>query len=102
MPLYHFVCRNESCGYREERVTKVEERSYDCPSCGDVMERVWLKAPMTRIGGEGSDRQIESMKRSFNEHFVGHEMDDIRHKHGRLFDESLASAAARRIKDGSA
>ena len=56
----------------------------------------------TRVGGEGSDRQISSMKKSFREHFVKNELDDVRHKHGRAIDESLAAGEIkRRMRGGS-
>jgi len=56
---------------------------------------------MGRVGGNGSDRQIASMKKSFRKHFVDHELDDVRHKHGSAIDESLRAGEIRRRMSGS-
>ena len=47
---------------------------------------------------ERSDATIAARKESFNQRFLKHEVDDVRHKHGKLFDDSLRSAEAQRIK----
>lgn len=98
MPMHDYECTE--CGYREEQNLKVEEIEYNCPSCKGKMHRIYIKAPMGRIGGKDSQRSIGSMRRSFNERFVKKELDDVRHKFGHLFDESLVSAATKRIKEG--
>jgi hypothetical protein len=72
----------------------------DCPECeGELSgKRIIDGAPMSRVGGAGSDRQIKAMKKSFKKRFVNKEIDDVRHRQGNIFDESLVSAAAERIK----
>ena len=43
------------------------------------------------------------MKRSFNQRFVeGSEIDEVRHRHGKNFDDSLVSSAVKRVKEGRA
>lgn len=72
-----------------------------CPNCSGTMEEVWISAPST-FSRDGTDEGIAKMKRSFNERFVKKDIDDLRHKHGKLFDDSLKSAAIQRIKKGKA
>ena len=60
-----------------------------------------IKCPgMGRMGGENSDRQISLMKKSFRNHFVKHELDDVRQKHGCSIDESLRAGEIRRKMNG--
>jgi len=73
--------------------------SQECPECKyGWLHRVWRKAPAGRIGGEGSDRQIKSMQKSFRERFFKKGIDDVRHKHGSAIDESIRGAEIDRIK----
>lgn len=70
-----------------------------CSKDGYKMKQIWKRAPTTFIGGDKSDRRIALMRKSFRERFTkGPEIDDVRHKKGKLFDDSLRSAAATRIK----
>ena len=80
----------------------VNEHEVICPDdqCRYRMERVWRSAPAVFIGGDQSDRRIALMRKSFRQRFTkGPEIDDVRHEKGKLFDYSLRSAAATRIKD---
>ena len=47
---------------------------------------------------ERSDATIAARKDYFNQRFLKHEIDTVRHKHGSLIDDSLRSAEAQRIK----
>jgi len=96
MPLHDFVCA--LCEKVSEHMVMGDGSTVIPCDCGGTMHRVFLKAPMGRVGGKSSSRSIASMKKSFNERFVKKEIDDVRHKHGKVFDDSLRSAAAQRIK----
>jgi len=97
MPVLHDI-KCAECGYAEERSIDVNTVLV-CPNCDNgVLRVVFTKAPMGRVGGEGSDRSIASMRRSFNERFVKKDIDDVRNKHGKLFDDSIRGAAVDRIK----
>jgi hypothetical protein len=72
-----------------------------CPECGGVMEEVWIQAPST-FSRDGTDAGVAKMKRSFNERFIKKEVDDVRHKYGRLYDDSIKSAAVNRLRKGKA
>ena len=108
MPLYSIHC--EACEHEDEEIVKLADLdAYDaklkagCPLCNEsgTCRRVITKAPLARMGGEGSARQIVDMKRSFKERFwKGGGADDVRHKHGDAFDDSLRGAAVTRIKEG--
>lgn len=98
MPTYDYFCEDCDIYFCDiVPMSKCTEPS-PCPDCEKDSRRAYVRAPLTRTGGEGSDRQISSMKRSFRQRFVKKEIDDIRHKHGNLFDESLVSKAVDRIK----
>lgn len=99
MPILRdFVC--ESCGYAADDFAEIDDTKL-CPHCGSTMRHEWLSAPNSNaLGKEGSDKSIAAMKRSFKQRFVKKEIDDVRHKHGESFDQSLSGAAAQRIKDG--
>ena len=98
--LHDFLC--PECEYIEERlIERGETLEMKCPNCEAEMHKVYLKSPAFRMGGEGSDRQIASMQKSFRERFKKKEADDIRHKHGKDFDDSLAHGEVRRIKNGN-
>ena len=102
MPLYDYRCT--SCDLVSEGMATYEQRDLYLCECGAFMQRIFLKPPAHRqLGAEGTDKNIAAMKRSFNTKFVnGGEMDEVRHKHGNTFDESLVSAAVDRIKDNRA
>ena len=70
-----------------------------CPNCSGTMEEVWISAPST-FSKDGSDEAVAKMKKSFNERFIKKELNDVRHKYGRLYDDSIKSAAVQRIKRG--
>jgi len=99
MPINDYLC--PMCEYCEEIYTKIEEATTHvvlCPNCGDAdLHLTFRKAPMGRIGGEKSTRSIESMKDSFNQRFIKKDLDDVRHKHGVLYDDSIRSAAVARL-----
>lgn len=99
MARYDYYC--EGCDEYFEYDSSMEDRNTPapCPDCEGLAPRIFVMPPMIRIGGDGSDRQIKAMKHSFRKRFVQKEMDDVRHKHGNNFDESLASAAVERIKN---
>jgi RNA polymerase subunit RPABC4/transcription elongation factor Spt4 len=70
-----------------------------CPNCEEAdMVRCWRGAPS--IGGAPENSPITHAKRvaSFKQRFLKKEIDDVRHKHGHLFDASLRGAAVDRIK----
>ena len=100
MPLNDLMC--PLCEHVEERYMKIDEVdgfSLRCPNCEDgEMHIAFLKPILGRMGGDNSDRSVSSMKRSFNERFVKKEIDEVRHKYGVLFDDSLRSGAVQRIK----
>ena len=106
MPTYQFEC--SECGVERmalltyEEMKAIEKDPVACPGCdsvGTYARSFSGKAPMTRMGGEKSERSIESMQQSLKERFLrSGEMDQIRHKHGVEFDDSLRGAAADRIR----
>ena len=100
MALHDFVC--SECEYVGERnIKEGDNPEPPCPNCGSGnLKRVWLKAPAMRMGGDGSNRSIASMKKSFNERFIKKEIDDVRHRHGDVFNDSLRGGAVERIKKG--
>jgi hypothetical protein len=102
MVLHDVAC--DSCGYTATKQLKNPSEYREKCSCpGGVISRVFVKAPMGRVGADGSDRQLGDMKRSFNERFIkSGEMDAVRHKHGDDFNDSLVSAAVKRVKEGKA
>lgn len=90
------------CSYIQDDFAEIDDIKL-CPQCGSYMRHVWISAPNSNnLGQEGSDRSVAAMKRSFDQRFVKKEMDDVRHKHGESFDQSLASSALKRIKNGEA
>lgn len=100
MPTYEFRCTE--CEYTGEefiRLSEYDETVLKCPNCdSENYQRYFSTPPMMRIGGENSDRQIDAMRRSFNERFVKKELDDVRHKHGLAIDDSLRGGAVGKIK----
>lgn len=107
VPLYSIHC--SLCEYETEEIVKLadldafdEKLNAECPLCArpNVCRRVITKAPLTRMGGEGSTRQIHDMRRSFQERFwKGGGADEVRHKHGEAFDDALRGAAVTKIKE---
>jgi len=78
-----------------------EEWSDVCLVCRQgTVKRVWRKAPVSRIGGVGSDRQIKSMQKSFKERFYKKEIDDVRQKHGGSVDDAIRAAKIEKVKSG--
>ena len=104
MPNYDTRCLE--CGILGEdyiRLSEIEGWTRVCPTCSGEVERltVPLSAPALHIDGNNYGAQISKMKRSFNERFVkSGEIDDVRHKHGVAFDDSLRGAAVEKIKNG--
>lgn len=97
------------CEYEEERSIDLRGKDSEedrkqamivqCPNCEHPqMDRVWRRAPS--IGGPkyGSDAEIAKMKNSFNQRFIKKELDDVRNKFGKLYDDNVRSVAADRIK----
>ena len=98
--LRDFVCIE--CEYAKDDFAEIDDVIL-CPKCGTRMHHVWLSAPNSnQLGKEGSDKSIAAMQQSFRQRFVEKDIDDMRHKHGSNFDESLVSSAIKRIKEGDA
>lgn len=105
---FDFEC--PECGYQEEhsfdlRGMSEEEKDATiasgirCPNCDhEKMNRVWIKAPGMKMGKDSDMHNINRMKQSFKERFVKKELDDVRNKFGRLYDDSTRSAAAQKIE----
>lgn len=99
--------RCPECGFEGEYLSMTKEireaaigGALKC-ECGAVVKRVFINAPsFNKIGKDGTDSAIKAMKESFRDRFKKYEIDDIRHKHGRAFDESLVAGAANRIRKG--
>lgn len=96
------------CEYEEERTIDLREVEDEdgyrkqmivqCPNCDHPqMEEIWKKAPSVGSNPR-SDSSIAKMQKSFKERFVKKELNDVRHKYGRLYDDSVKSAAVQRIK----
>jgi len=100
------------CKYEEERTIDLRECDTEelvaqamivkCPNCDhDSMEQVWRRAPSSPATHSLSDMHpgnISRMQQSFKERFIKKEVDDVRHKFGKLYDDGVRSAAAARIK----
>jgi hypothetical protein len=110
MPNYDVHCK--ACEYEGvlfmtlEELEKFKEKPTPCPLCKSegTLNREYRKAPAGRVKG---DKQVEYFKETSGirkrckEHFVkSGEMDQVRNKFGNIFDESLVSAAADRIRSG--
>lgn len=102
MPMYDYYC--ERCDFHKEEVVKYELRDVQtCPGCGEHIQRYYFKAPSYGVlGKEGSPKSVAAMKNSFDKRFVKRDIDDVRHKFGKDFDDSLVGAAVARIKKGHA
>lgn len=105
--MYDLICDN--CGLfdeshlfdfrdipeHEERMKVVE--SQPCPDCGTIMSRAFVSAP--KMGTtKNSPEEWAKMKQSFKERYVKKELNDQRHKFGRMIDESHLGAAVERAK----
>jgi len=99
MLLFDYGCCK--CGIILERVVRYAERDLQvCESCGWTLSRIWIKAPaFGELRVQDSDKTLGAMKDSFNKRFItSGEIDDVRHKFGKDFDDSLVGAAVDRIK----
>ena len=102
MPNHSVKC--EGCGFAGEQIIPMVEVSDEwrsvCSECGrNELVRVYTKAPSLRMGGRSAE--MSSLKRSCDQRFVkSGEMDQVRHKHGEAFDESLMAGAVKRAKSG--
>jgi hypothetical protein len=71
-----------------------------CDNCEDgMLVEVMIQAP-SKISRDGTDDGIAKMQQSFRERFIKKDVDDVRHKFGKLYDDGVRSAAASRIKKG--
>jgi hypothetical protein len=98
------------CHYEEER--SIDNRQTDeevardmlvkCPNCDhEHMERVIRTAPsVSQYHNPKSDKSLKAMQNNLKQRFLKKEADDVRHKHGVNFDDSLNSAAVKRIEKG--
>lgn len=100
MRMFDFMC--PECQHSEEKLFgTLEPLKLTCAACGAAMERVWMKPPsMGTIGKEGTDANITAMKKSFRERYVKKEQVDVLHRHGKLYGDSIRSAASQRIQKG--
>lgn len=100
----NFDVRCDACGFESEEIISAKDVSDEwrgiCERCEKPhVRRVYINAPAFRVGGEGSPRSVGAMRRSYDERFVkSGELDQIRHKHGDAFDDSLRAGAIGRIK----
>ena len=104
MPSYEFEC--EECGNYEEHYFKIADmfpkdkappklNCYRCKVGG--LKRVIVSAPGSWVGGEGSDDQINRMRKDFRSHQRKQD-DQVRHKHGEAYDDAIRGGAVDRIK----
>jgi len=123
MPLYDTICSN--CANLDQNIISLSDiendesatceikgvpipvftkwRS-DCLECGveNVVFRlqVPLKAPSLHVDARNYDAQMSKMHRSLDQRFVkSGEMDQVRHEHGKAFDDSLLAGSTKRIRD---
>jgi hypothetical protein len=98
----------EECKYEEERSIDMRQTDEEidrdmlvkCPNCDhEYMIKVWRTAPsVSNYHDPKSDKSLKAMQNNLKQRFIKKEVDDVRHKHGRLYDDSIQSAAATRIK----
>lgn len=87
-------------GCDDEQIEQKMNEEILCPNCEVPMVRVFKTAPsISSIGKDGSESASKAMRKSFKQRFIKKEIDDTRHKWGRLFDDSLRSTAAQRLKN---
>jgi len=96
---HKFEC--PKCEYSEDRlVERGEVEIVRCPNCGDADLEKAIGMPSIGGGKDSNPHQHQRMVQSFRERFVKKELTDLRHKHGKAIDDSLAGAALARIKKG--
>ena len=99
MLLFDYQC--SLCGVIFERLVCDKDKEKQQCDCGGDASRIWIKAPASSlIGPEGSDMHIKAMQKSFRERFVKKDRDDLLHKHGSDFSDSLRCGAIDKIKKG--
>jgi putative FmdB family regulatory protein len=98
MPSYTYKCDDCEHIFKENVKMEFYKAPQECPECKiskgffdsiikfftrkKVGHRIIDGCPMTRMGGEGSDRQIESMQSSFRQRYMKKDLDDTKHKFG--------------------
>jgi len=107
MPRYSFKCVTEDCKAfdieikQECTMTEIMDVWFECGLCAQKLQRIYRAPYIKKFGWAGSDSEIKAMRKDFDRRFVrGAEIDEVRHKHGEAFDDSLRSAAVKRFKDG--
>ena len=83
MPIHDFLC--ESCGHEFDQIVLSVDINDDvritCLSCDkQTAKRIFRKAPVTRMGAEGSDRQVKAMQKASRDRFYKKELDEMRGK----------------------
>lgn len=103
MPRYTYRCEECEEVFKEFVKMKFYRDPQDCPNCGGdkTGKRIIDGCPATRVGGEGSDRQIELMQASFRQKYMKEGIDDTKHKFGeKEVNQSLIGAElSRRISE---
>lgn len=95
--LRDFKCNK--CSYIQDDFAEIDD-TIICNNCGSKMKHIYLSAPNSNnLGKEGSDKSIKALQHSFRKRFIKKELDDVRNKHGEIFDQSLVSSAVKRIKN---
>lgn len=85
-------------GLEDDQITAASE-SFKCPSCDhEFMEKVWRTVPAAKMGNDRDPHNIKRMQNSFQQRFVKKDLDNVRHKFGKLFDDSLVSGAVAKAK----
>lgn len=101
MPIYEYRC--PGCEFRFEVIKKVEQfdTSEVCPECESTVT-LSNKLPPSRIRGgvkKTHAQETAALQQSLRERFVtSGEMDQVKHKHGSEFHDSIRGAAVDRIK----
>jgi hypothetical protein len=99
----------EECGYEEDRSVDMRQTDEEverdmlvkCPNCDhEYMSKVWRTAPSVGGGDPKSDANLARMQKSLKERFIKKDLDQVRHTHGKLYDDSIRSMSVERIKKG--
>ena len=101
MPMFECLC--VKCKKVTEKLIKIGELDgwySDCDECDGVVERIEVQSRAPALHSSDYHTNIAKMKQASKERFVSKEIDDVRHKFGRNFDDGLVGAAADRIKSG--
>lgn len=101
MPCYDVKCETcENFDVEIMNISEIDGWKGECKSCRGVTRRleVPLKAPAGKVEG-GYVVETARLQQSLKERFMKKEVDDVRHKFGALYDDSVRSAAAQRIKE---